>query len=379
MKKNLVLTLLLGLAAQFSFAQVQGVNYAIKYNAKSCLFDCFMVVNEGHAKNTLDRAQFNAQLTIIAPVTSNVYITESYMPLVNNQNRDGNTPANWQVANEIESPKDMPDNRLVSIIPEILPTAFYNNLNVGQEVKLFSFKVTPLTHCGNEVRLYDNIDDPKSSREGMYGSDFRNGFTIGGIEQKYQGNSEMVYPNAPVIEDVQFSMGSTEINLDITASQDLASECQKGMYFEVYGPQGLIGDKATFLKMKRKGIVKGEYKVVATDNLGCKSESTFYPYGNSTSVSTEEELAVTAFESEIYPVPAQNEISLTVNGVAGSKVVGKIYDLQGKEVRTNIINVTLNGGEETFSYETNLSPGMYNIVLTVDNKDAMNHKLLIIK
>ena len=41
----------------------------------------------------------------------------------------------------------------MSISPVLAPTAFYNELEQGDEVKLFSIKVNPIVNCAEGVRL----------------------------------------------------------------------------------------------------------------------------------------------------------------------------------------------------------------------------------
>lgn len=364
---------------QVSFAQVESVNYSLKYNNESCQFDCYMVVNQGSAKNTIDRAQFNAQITVVVPSTSNVFVTESYMPLVDNQNRDGEEAASWSISNEVENPAQLSGDRLVSIVPELLPAAFYHELHVGDEVKLFSFKVTPITDCAKDVRLFDNSNDPNSFGNGMLGSDFRNGFTIGGIDQKYSENNATVLPTSPVISEVNVDLKNS-INLEIKASQPNASACQTSLKYDIYGPNGLIGDYRTFVGMNKKDLERGQYRVVATDELGCTAEAGFNPYNSSNTVEVELPTEVVSeFSSDVYPNPSQNKFSLTLNGAKGSTVIANILDISGKLVKGSIVNTTLSGSEEVISVNTELSPGMYTLSLNINEERTVNHKLLIIK
>jgi hypothetical protein len=377
-KKILILAIALFLNVQFISSQVESVNYKLQYNSETCLFDCYLVVNGGVAKKTLHRAQFNAQITVVAPLVSNVYITESYMPLINNQDSRSTQPAQWFVSNEIESPHQLKESRLVSIFPELLPTAFYNEINPGDEVKLFSFKVTPTLDCAKDVRLYDNNEDPSSIGKGMAGSDFSNGFTMGGVEQKYAGNSTTVFPPKPVIEDVIFSM-KNKINLDINMAPVTGSACQKDFTYTVVAPNGEHFDYKSFLASSTKELQRGDYKVIATDNLGCASEKSFNAFGATTGLESEVLAETTVFDSGVYPNPTQNTFALTMNGAIGTKVTGDIVNIEGKVVKSNVVDLSLTNNEEVININTNLTPGMYNLSLTVDSKETVNHKLLIIK
>jgi len=373
----LIFAFALILNVQFIDAQVESVNYKLAYNNETCLFDCYLVVNEGSAKKTLHRAQFNAQITLVAPEESNVFVTESYMPLIDNQDRRSTKPAQWNISNEVEKPASLEDSRLVSIFPELLPTAFYNEINAGDEIKLFSFKVTPTLDCAKDVRLYDNSSDPASKTKGMYGGDFRNGFTMGGVSQKYADNSATVFPAKPVIEEVSFSM-KNKISLDIKTSAVNGSACQKDFTYTVVAPDGSAIGYDAFINSKVEDIQRGDYKVIATDNLGCSTQKRFNPYGSS--VTLEEELPTElSFESGIFPNPAQNAIALTLNGTIGTKVTGDIINLEGKVIKRNIVKLTMTSTEEVLNIDTDLAPGMYNLSLTLNKSEKVNHKLLIIK
>ena len=378
MKKILILAIALFLNVQFISSQVESVNYKLQYNSETCQFDCYLAVNEGAAKKTLHRAQFNAQITIVAPLASNIHITESYMPLINNQDSRSTQPAQWELSNEIESPNQLKEFRLVSIFPELLPTAFYNEVNAGDEVKLFSFSVTPTLDCANDVRLYNNDEDPSSIGKGMAGSDFRNGFTMGGVDQKYAGNSTTVFPANPVFEDVNFLMNH-KVNLDIKMSPTTGSACQKDLTFTVVAPNGEQFDYKAFLASSTKDLQRGDYRVIATDNLGCASEKRFNAFGTTTDLEVEVLEEATVFDSGIFPNPAQNAFALTMNAPIGTKVTGDIVNIEGKVVKSNVVDLSTTSNEEVISISTDLAPGMYNLSLTVNNNETVNHKLLIIK
>ncbi len=378
MKKILILAIALFLNVQFISSQVESVNYKLQYNSETCLFDCYLVVNEGEAKKTLHRAQFNAQITLVAPQASNVHITESYMPLINNQDSRSTHPAEWEVSNEIESPHQLKGSRLVSIFPELLPTAFYNDVNAGDEIKLFSFTVIPTLNCAKDVRLYNNNEDPSSIGKGMAGSDFRNGFTMGGVEQKYAGNSTTVFPANPVIEDINFSRNHS-INLDIKMAPTTGSACQKDLTYTVISPNGEQFEYKSFLASSTKDLQRGDYRVIATDNLGCASEKKFNAFGATTSLESEVLAEAAAFDSGIFPNPTQNTFALTINAAIGTKVTGDIVNLEGKVVKSNVVELSLTSNEEVISINADLTPGMYNLSLTVNNMENVNHKLLIIK
>ena len=105
-KKNILLCALFFLITQIGYTQIQSVDYSLRYNSETCLFDCYLIVNEGNTKTTVSRAQFNSQVTIVVPVTSNVFVEESFMPLKDNQTLRSAEPVSWEITNELEQPSE---------------------------------------------------------------------------------------------------------------------------------------------------------------------------------------------------------------------------------------------------------------------------------
>jgi len=215
----------------------------------------------------------------------------------------------------------------------------------------------------------------------MMGSDFSNGFTIGGVEQKYSGNSLIEMPTAPFFVSLPTSNKS---GIDFEAQNKKGSLCQTSLSYEFYGPKGNIGNLDAYYAHVRSQRDRGEYRVVATDNLGCSSEHKFYPFGKNESVETvkrddDNELLSEVFESSVYPNPAQDVINLTVSGKIGTQLNADIYDLDGKLVKSSVADFKLSGSEQTVKIATGLTPGVYNLSLNMDNNDVVNHKLIIIK
>ncbi len=168
-------------------SQVEGVKYFLQYNEVNATYDVFIKISKGKAKSAIQRAQFNAQMSLVVPTSSVVKITENYMPLQANNNYDSSTPQQWAISSLIVAPEVMPSNDFYSITPYLAPTAFYNDLNLGDEVKLFSVSISPKPKDMHDVRFFENGKDPASNDKGMYGGDFSNGFTIGSVKQLFDG------------------------------------------------------------------------------------------------------------------------------------------------------------------------------------------------
>jgi Secretion system C-terminal sorting domain len=171
-----------------SIAQVTKVKYVLEFDKADSTYAVYIKITEGYATKPQHRAQFNAQICIVTPSKSTIELGQMHMPLQANHSYAGKNPLRWTLGSTIIAPKISPKQSFYSITPQLMPTAFYNDLKTEDEVKLFSFKVFPLPDNIDEVRLYDNGSDPKSSDDGMKGTDFRNGFTMGSVANDYDGN-----------------------------------------------------------------------------------------------------------------------------------------------------------------------------------------------
>lgn len=174
-----------------STAQVTKIKYLLEFDKADSTYAVYIKITNGEASKPQHRAQFNAQISIVTPSETNVELSQLYMPLQANHAYGGKNPLRWTLASTVIAPKITPKLSYNSITPQLMPTAFYNDLKSEEEVKLFTFKVYPLPENIDNVRLYDNLSDPRSSDVGMSGTDFRNGFTLGSVANDYDGNLPM--------------------------------------------------------------------------------------------------------------------------------------------------------------------------------------------
>ena len=177
--KNLLLLLAL-FASTSLFSQVNSLDYLMKYNCETNQYDVSLVIVDGSALTLPQRAQFNAQISIVVPTGETVSITEMNMPLQNNQNYNGTEPLIWHLGTPIVAPAAQPENDFIGITPTLSPASFYNDLVPGDVVKLFSFIAGSSGQYDENVRFFKNGVDPASNMPGMGGGDFSNNFTMGG-------------------------------------------------------------------------------------------------------------------------------------------------------------------------------------------------------
>ncbi len=381
MRKNLLIIIFVGLT-QLAFAQVEKVSYSIEYNVETCLFDCYMNIEEGSTSRDGDRIQFGAQYTVVAPKNSFVQIAENYMPLIGNRNNNGNTPTKWNINSLVEGPVSNPNDAYFSISPAQAPTSYYNNLKEGDKVRLFSVKISPMVDCASGVRIFDNSKGPKSYVPGMRGGDFSNGFTMGGRKQKYSGNLPAVYPAKPTIDKFDISLGN-QVNINTEVSHQGKSACQSNLSYQWFSPKGLMGTSKEFPTLNNKDIENGIYKLVVTDDLGCKAEKTF-TLSDDSSDTYEEFLAVektdeVGFSSSIFPNPSTNVVNLKIEGKPGAKVNVSINTMNGMVISPSVLNERLSSSVQEFSIPTGLKSGLYNIGVSFDNEPTVYHKLIIVE
>ena len=265
-KCKLVLILVICSLTSVLRAQVTGVNYQILFNPATCLFEGRLIINSGSATSPIQRAQFSAQYSIIVPTTSTLTLVSNHMPLQNNQNFGGIHPTVWFVSSYIQNPASLPDYDIYSITPSLTPTSFYNTLNTGDTIHLFSFSVDPLPPCASGVRPFENGVDPGSSAPGMNGGDFTNGFTIGGASQKYEGNAPTIYGSRPEITRFETSC-SSDIAINLSAN---TSGCQAPLSFLWTGPMDFVSTSQSISIPNANHLNNGVYQVIISDNIGCK-------------------------------------------------------------------------------------------------------------
>lgn len=168
------------------FSQVTAADYKIVMNNSTNEYDLYLRILEGGTKNTKQRIQFNSQIAIVVPTGNKVEITKNYMPIQDNQEYKGTLPMEWEMMKALVAPPAMPKNDFYAFRPTLIPTALYNDLKPGDEVKLFSFKCPAMKK--DEVRLFKNGEDP-SSHTGMYGRDFFNSFCLGSVTNIYKNST----------------------------------------------------------------------------------------------------------------------------------------------------------------------------------------------
>lgn len=264
------LTLLLGLiiglfVVDKTTAQVNGVNYLMKYNTDSCWYDCYIVVNNGNAVGGSPNAiQFNSQFSIVTLAGDSIEIAKNYNPKYNST-----TPAPWVFSSKVKAPAAQSANDFWSVVPTLggsTPSNYLSGLNPGDTVKLFSIrKVGVTTLCGADIRIFENGVDPGSSAAGMANSDFSNGFTVGSTNQIYEGNSVQILGPNPIILSTDLTC-SSGIEIDLTAT---TTSCQGPLTYAWTGPASFSSTSQDVSITPATPSNNGTYKVVVTDAIGC--------------------------------------------------------------------------------------------------------------
>jgi len=168
--------------------QVTDVKYLLKYNQHADLFDCYLIIEAGSASTVIQRIQFNAQMTMVVPAGTRLHVGQNYWPKVQNQNYNSTQPINWNQFLLVKATAECPEYDYYSIVPSLAPTSHYNNLAAGDTLKLFSLAIDTLKGCASDIRLFENEIDISSDHPCAGTIDLRNGFTMGGVAQLYNGN-----------------------------------------------------------------------------------------------------------------------------------------------------------------------------------------------
>jgi len=374
---------------QSASAQIKGISYQLSFNDKTNLFDCYLVIKKGQAVSPRERIQFNAQITFIVPAGSNLKIVQSYMPLQNNRTYNGDKPMQWSIANSSLKPDADRTHDYISIIPLLTPTAYYNNLQEGDKVKLFSADISNVTNCGADVRLFQNGDDLNSAARGMGGGDYSNGFTMGGVEQKYAGNEIQILPDLDVIAQLGFTSNKKTNKINVSLKPDALF----GPFtYNWTGPEAFSSKTGNINFDNSASLVSGLYHLEVTDSRGCKQNKSIeikndtHQPNTLAVVDVTEPLNVVDSRSniakenvQIFPNPAINYFTIQIEGENGTNVAVDIRDMSGRVVRKNVINsVIQNNKIETNIQLDDFTPGIYNVTVSM-KENVTTHKLIVVK
>lgn len=373
----------------FSSAQVQNVSYRLSFDPITNLYDCYLHVNSGTAKKLTERVQLNAQLTFLVPTGSQVDIAQSYMPLQDNQNYTGTKPMNWTKANVVAKPASDPFYDYVSVVPQLSPASFYNDLKAGEQVKLFSLKISHTDHCGDDVKLFENGQDLSSTDIGMKGADFRNGFTLGNVKQKYAKNETTVTPALDVVKDIK-----VDAKKDIVFEVVSLENAQYGPYHYAWNtPSGNTIESKNIHIQKPSFQEYGTYQLVVTDSRGCKQFKNVEVKTNATATSqtwadgniAQEEVTVNrnaesgSEKVTIYPNPASHHFFINLETEIGTKVDLILTDQSGRNILKTIYAATSNQKNLNIQVSTdNLPAGMYNVLARMNGQESL-HRVIIVK
>ncbi len=273
-------------------AQVEELNFQMKYDTVNCVYSCYIIINEGTATTDDERQQFNAQYTVVTP--DDVIISGnpiSHMPLINNANYDGATPSPWSVQTVVYSPAAKPEKNYFAITPSLSPTARYNDLAPEDTIKIFSLNFSqikdldgdgnydenqngfieyPIDGCLDGIRLFINEPepgyDPPSYAPGMEGGDFSNGFTIGGYSQLYNTNSAQVGVPAMELSATTSCSDGVEIDLNVNGIS-----CHEPYTYEWSYPDGggTTDQDVARASDEVTAASTGTYTVTVTGSFGC--------------------------------------------------------------------------------------------------------------
>lgn len=376
MKKLLTLICLVALANVAS-AQVQKVKYSLEYNDKSCLFDVYVNIQEGKSKTVIHRAQLNSQVSIVAPAAAVVSVEDSYMPLVDNQQYRSDKAAAWEVTTSVNAPEAAPGKSFHSITPFVTPAAFYADIKEGDKIKIFSVSISPMVDCAADVKLFENDRDPLATSDGMKGADFRNGFTVGALHQSYNGNTEVVRPTAPSIDEILLT--NTGIKANVTAG---GSSCQGDLLYQWYNGTNLIKTGTQVPSLSTSQIASGKYKLVVTDELGCKVERNVAPDNGAAVIEqtiASNETASTELFTAVYPNPAKNYFNVELSGAEGKSVVAQMVATDGKVVMSNLLDSASREGNIYRVSLDGMATGAYNVNVVVDGKEVKSHRVIIVQ
>ena len=241
--------------------QVTGVNYFMEYDTLQCRYDCSIIITEGSAILAPYRTQFNSQYTIVVPTGTTVDIEETYLPIQNNQNYDGTTPASWSIGASAFNALGLGiDYHPIS--PNLNISSQYYDIVEGDTLKIFSFSISVNTECGSGVRYFENGVDQNTN-----GADYSCGFTIGGPWEDFMGIEPVIYPPKPTIP-LPTVDNSNGISIDLSLSAPVA--CESAYTTTWTGPNNYMATSEDVLINPAVSADYGVFKIIVEDDIECK-------------------------------------------------------------------------------------------------------------
>ncbi len=252
---------------QGAFAQVSDVSFMINYDTTYCRYDAYVIVNAGNATGILERALLSSSYGIVVPDGVWLTVTEKYMPLLNNQYYTGTVPTSWNATSICTTPSQGNFDYFQITNPSS-PVAFFNNLYEGDTVKLFSFTLSNLTTCDNDVHIFESgVDLPSNI---TCGGDFSLGFNIGGNQILPDIATGTMAPKPT--SNLLNMESSPNIIIDI----DALSNCQpNNLTFTWTDPTGNTSYNEDINIPNPQPEDYGTYQVVITDEIGCQGIFTY--------------------------------------------------------------------------------------------------------
>ncbi len=277
MKSRLLFIFILFLSVfasmQMKAQGIQSVSYLLKYNIDSCHYEVFAIINQGSATSRTERQAFNSSVSLVMAPTTNVTIKNIYNPV--DSSGSGNIWSNGttRTFNGVK----------YAYITTPLATNYYvgprsnSNIIQGDTLKLFSLNISPIRNCATDLRLFNNLTDPEPAQTGN--QNFRNGFTIGGTDQKYfESGSFPIHPRKPRIASITPAC-SNGIEINLTATGALKSDgtpnnCQGNLSYLWTYPNGTTSTSEDVAIVGASAADAGLFKVVVSDSMGCKDSIT---------------------------------------------------------------------------------------------------------
>jgi hypothetical protein len=350
-KKNILGVLLIGLSINV-YSQINKVSYLLKYNAASENFETYLKIIEGQSEKSRELVQFNSQISIMTPSNARIEVQDYLLPMT-----DNNKPSRWIQSSKKNSIGGRNNIAVQNFTPSLSPTGYYPKLNEGDERLLFTFKIYPKPTCKDEVRLFNNETDGDITKYNYNGADFRNGFTLGRIEQLYENifiHQNTISPQGKFpSEDLKIEQNKNQFILKSgTWSEDVA--------YSWILPNGKeVTSKNLVIESAEN--VGGIYKLNVKNQYGCIT-SEDYKMEERNNNATEKSKLV------IYPNPTKDFLNLTVNANANSLVKAHITNVNGQVVQANIISEVSNGSVINKSVPLKLNPGFYIVELNIDER-----------
>ena len=221
------------------------VKYKIEFDETTCLYNCFLVAENGNALSQTERLKLASTYSIAIPKDVNIVSIQSVAP----------STMSWEIGDSIIMPVSNPLMNFYQVVTDVTPMEFYDPIYQGDEVLLFTIELDANVYGECGFRNFVNGQDPQGN---MFSID--NDFNIGGQIDIFSGSLPFSQPAG-----VATALDGT---IDIGSSTTVTPAPGSGGTWTTNGSTAASFDPVTNTVT---GFAEGSILLTYDDGQGCES------------------------------------------------------------------------------------------------------------